>query len=459
MDDTQACHFHFDRPLCYSNVVTFLSFSKDGRWLFSASSSGAVKVWDTERWVESARLKGCRGEEPIAVEISPSQRWLAIVQRSCMHIYRGCSPWTLERKLSPDVSAPSSKWCFAAFSPFCADEDYEFAALSTSMLSILDCSNGWTSQRPRRSQSFSLASARVTGFVFTACGLWLVCSYADGRLEVWSTDPLAKERTLRGHAGAITCLRSVPKCAGCDPHVITCGADGRMCIWNACSWDVAVVDETRSWLDRLHSCTPSTDWLVTVGSGLIVWRCKYDGDGELDASLHQRLEAADSMQSFRAAAFCGQSGTLVSSSGDGALSLWSRRDGPPASVSQTASLPLDRSRTTTDLFSELRHPTRPMRKVSEPFMKAAAVVRPATQWTHRVLSRPATPVSGMTALLSRSRSAASCGIDATTSDAGTQAKARGLSQSSSASELRQWSSKKFDFEAIFSQRMIPTRGY
>jgi WD40 repeat protein len=451
--------------LGFANVVSTLSFSKDGKWLFSGTSSGIVKVWDTERWAESARLKGCRGEEPSSVLVAPSQRWLVVVQPSCLHVFKCGSPWNLVRSLLPSMGVQDSmlsRWCFAAFSPPKSEhQDHELAALSTTRFSIIDCSEGWSVDAPLRSHSRSSISVeRLTGFLYTSCGNWAICSYDDGSFEVWSARPLAREKTFRSHAATYLC--ALPQRAFCDPYIVSCGLDGYMNVWSSRGWvlEQECIDEKRSAVDSLYCCAFSFggEWLVSVGTVMNLWRVKVAGGGRIALSLHQRLDCACTLQGQCAAAFCGWTDTLAVSSRDGALGLWTKRAGLPPSPRQVlAKMELLKKKQSDDGNDELAEPyvskttemlmmTRPMKKMGA--VSSVAFV-PANRWEQTGgQSRPTTPVTVMERLSAKRQSRYCTGIATDLIGKIAPMDADGtmsLQRSCSTPAVAKWTANRFEF--------------
>eukprot|EP00929_Paragymnodinium_shiwhaense_P000131 TRINITY_DN10036_c0_g1_i1.p1 TRINITY_DN10036_c0_g1~~TRINITY_DN10036_c0_g1_i1.p1 ORF type:complete len:630 (-),score=107.09 TRINITY_DN10036_c0_g1_i1:151-2040(-) len=521
-------HFEYERPLAFANVVTTLAFSRDGRWLFSGTSSGIVKVWDTVRWAETARLKGVVGEELGSIVISPSQRYIVIVQPSCMHVYECQPPWNLEKAILPTCGnvelaegSPPPRWLFAAFSPadrWFGESDDEIAAVSSCGIAVVDCCQGWNFDEPRRSHSIQNSASRPTAFVYTACGNWLSCSYEDGRIEIWGLRPLSRERVLRKHSGSATCLLAMPNRPGTDPHLVSCGTDGNLCVWNVASnftLQQVAYDEERRNPDPLTSCSFSADsqWLVAVGLGLYIWRVVHQHSGVIDLLLHQSLDGSVSgvVPGLRAAAFGARSlggnsppestGHLAVSSRDGALLLWKKIAGSPAHLLPSTGFKSLRSvaQKGTDedsLPSGACTPTSPqggrkaMSAVVEPPMLcegllASADLLPANRWGHAVHKRPATPISVLermalhrrkthnadggiqnhsrTLLLAKpsSLSEAGCGEKASTPVAAMLERSTSMPQlvgSPTGPALERWAPVRFDFScATVKQRSSPTK--
>jgi len=341
-----AWHYRYNRRLSFfSQSVERLTFSQDGKWLVSASSSGSLKIFDTGIWAEAAKLEGCRSEEPRVLAISPSQRWLVVVFPSVMHVFQCSPPWRLEQKLLAPVdpaTKASSEWGCIAFSPDLevdhprgvAGQDNHLAAFASGTykaLCVLDYSGGWTDTPMRTRRSFD--NSRATSMAYTACGTWLVCGYESGQLQVWNHFSLTLERTLPGHnGGLVACITSSPRCAPYDCRFISCGGDCSLRVWHSDVWVLEqIAPDTKADRNGIRSCmfSPQGNWVVSVALEMCVWRVCVSRKGRLELRLHQRLTAICGAEGICAAAMCSHRDEIAMGSRDGALGLWAKVSGWP----------------------------------------------------------------------------------------------------------------------------------
>jgi len=347
LDGDHEWHFRYNRRLqCFSHSVSSLTFSLDGNYLVSGTSSGDVKVWDTGSWAEAAKLKGGLRREPRALVISPAQRWLVSAYPSVLQIFQCGPPWRLEQALPSRVD-PATKepqeWTCVAFSPMAevdhpggkAGQDNHLAAFSSAALVVLDYSNGWGPETPSRTRSL-MQSSKPTCLAYTSCGWWIICGFETGQLQIWNAFSLTLEKMLNGHSDCVNGLASSPREANYESRFVSCGVDQTLRVWHTNGWILEQhVHDTRCDWDGVLKCTFSSTgtWLVSVATELSVWRVQIKANGRLLLSLHQRLAAICGAEGLRAAAFCSNGDAIAVGSRDGVLGLWTKYPGNPPDVS------------------------------------------------------------------------------------------------------------------------------
>jgi len=343
-------HFRYNRRLsCFSHAVSTLAFSRDGQYLVSGTGSGDAKVWDTTHWSESARLKGCRKEEPRTLVFSPAQRWLVAAYPKVLNIFNCKPPWKLEHSLLAGVEECTKElgeWTCIAFSPMSEEVDHpgghtgqdnHLAAFSTATLHVFDYSGGWGPETSRRTRSL-MQSQGPTSAAFTNCGWWLIAGFADGQVQVWNAFSLTMEKTLSAHSETVTSIATSPRAAPYDCRFISCSSDQTIRLWHSNGWLLEQhVHETKC--DKLGvrevSFSSTGQWMVSTSRGLSVWRVAMTKRGRIVLTLHQRLEATCGSEGLRCAAFCGGSkgrgaqDAIAVGSRDGVLGLWTKVPGAP----------------------------------------------------------------------------------------------------------------------------------
>lgn len=342
-DGAHEFHFRYNRRLsCFSNPVAALTFSPDGQFLVSGTSAGDAKVWDTGNWAERSRLKGCKKEELLALEISPSQRWLVAAYASVLHIYQSHSPWRMEQAfpaLLENAAKDDTRWSCVAFAPMVeVDEtgghtgsDNHMAGFSTTQLVVFDYSGGWGSETPRRTRSI-MQSSRAVSLAYTADGQWLMCACESGQFQVWNAFSITLEKTISAHSECINCLKTSPKGANYDTRVVTCGVDQALRVWHSNGWILEQhLYDTRCDRSGIMHCTFSSsgEWLISIASELSVWRVCITRRARMVLQLHQRLAATCGAEGLRTAAFCSTADALAVGSRDGILGLWTKTPGRP----------------------------------------------------------------------------------------------------------------------------------
>mmetsp|Transcript_25430 Transcript_25430/g.64658 ORF Transcript_25430/g.64658 Transcript_25430/m.64658 type:complete len:580 (+) Transcript_25430:184-1923(+) len=382
-------HFRYNRRLsCFSHSVSSLAFSQDGQYLVSGTGSGDVKVWDTLRWSESGRLKGCRKEEPRALVISPAQRWLVAAYPKVLHIFNCCPPWKLQHSLAAGVEESTkehSEWTCIAFSPMAevdhpgghTGQDNHLATFSSATLCVLDYSGGWTADTPRRTRSL-MQSSVPTSAAYTSCGSWLIVGFQDGQVQVWNAFSLTMEKTLSAHTDTVTCIAATPRKVMFEARFVSTSADQTLRLWHSSGWILEQhVHETKC--DKLgvrEAAFSSTGgWLVSTAKGLSVWRVSITKRGRIILTLHQRLSAICGAEGLRTAAFCGGGDAIAVGSRDGVLGLWTKAPGFPVESRDRdrddglRPKSKGRSEAYAEPWTANRQLAKPMQKVSETGVK------------------------------------------------------------------------------------------
>lgn len=343
VDGNHEWHFRYNRRLqCFSQAVASLTFSKDGNYLLSSTSSSDVKVWDAGTWSEKARLRGCHRSEPRALVISPASHWLVCAYPQALQVFHCTPPFRLEKSL-PAPPDPATKepheWQCVAFSPMAevdhpegrVGQDNHLAAFSSAALCTIDYSSGWTNSAPSRMRSLMQCS-RPNSLEYTSCGTWLICGFASGQIQIWNAFSLTMVRTLDAHPEAVTCVASSPRAAAYEARFVSCGADTSIRLWNTVGWllEQTCIDTKAGDAGvRQVSFSASGNWLVSVAAELTVWRVCLSNLGDLNLQIHQRLAAVCNVEGPKSAAFCKFGDALAVGSRDGVLGIWVKHPGRP----------------------------------------------------------------------------------------------------------------------------------
>lgn len=383
-----AWHYKYNRRLSFfSHSVERSLFTPDGQWLVAATPAGTVKIFDTGIWAEAFKLKDCLSETPLALSISPSQRWLVCVYPTFMNVFQ-CSPqWNLQQRIEPPVDPVTKKpseWCCVAFAPLSevdnpggrAGEDNHLAAFASRALCVLDYSGGWVDTPKRMCRSFD--EERPVSIAYTACGWWIVCGYESGQLQIWNHFSLTLDRTLRGHDGQMSCISSSPRCASYDTRMVTSGMDCTLRVWNQHGWVLEqIAPDTKADRNGIRSCmfSSSGDWLVSVAVEICIWRVVISRRRKFQLCLHQRLSSQEGLST---ACYCKHRDALAVGSRDGVLAIWSKMEGWPkeplhANDDEKASRPEGASPSPPTTM--LQTPARPMFGVSPEGLQGNTTMR------------------------------------------------------------------------------------
>lgn len=481
-------HHRYNRSLaCFANPVSCITFSNDGLWVTAGTGAGDLKVWDTTTWASTATLKVSRREEPSALLVSPNQTWLVCVQASALHVFRCGPPWQLEQVILAMVcpgNQEASDWCCAAFGPG-VEVDHalgrtgtnnHLAVLSTSHLCVLDYSGGWDADEiPRRTHSI-LRYARPTGIGFTNCGKWIACAYDNGSLQLWNASSLTLDIKCMAHTGAVLCMAVSPASASYDCRIATVGQDKFIRLWSSSSWSLEVEKNIKSRIEdvSIGGCffSPNGEWLVTVAEVLCLWRVCLSSKGSMWLRLHHRLEAVASVEGICTAAFSSLKDALVIGTRDGVLGAWARHTGLPPDFPYEEDQVVEPLPPMPVAWSAERNEQlpRPMRRVMALAVPLASACNSPiktgpegwrTKWQLTSTIALPTPLPSSNSLSLASPIAMNSGSHS--DDLHEMSRIRKerrnsssstLSHSTSAPEIRRWSSRSFQFEAVVNCQAV-----
>lgn len=417
-EGARAWHFCYNRRLAsFSNAVSACVCSQDGGWIVSGTGSGDVRVFDTGSWAEVARLRGLRSKEPLSLVFSPSQRWLVCAYSEALYIFECGGIWKLHQtmpSLVDELTQMKSRWMCVAFSQHqevnhadgATGHDTHLCALSATHLHVLDYSGGWASDRVLGRSRSLMHCSRPISMTYSCCGVWLLCGFESGDVQVWNAASLMMQRTLSGHSEAVTCIVSSPAGTKYGPRIVSCSKDQTLRVWRpvAGSWlQEQQASEPKSGRPGVRSVSFSSDgnWLASLGKELCVWRVCQDRDG-VSLQLHQFVHEVCGSEGLRMAVFFRDSG-IVAGSRDGVLGLWMKAEGPPEDLDEEPSTRGSSPRNAMGHSGALMT-TRPSPKATNPTsLTGMRPVRRLEQmaggWT-----AVATPLSPMATLVGQPRS-------------------------------------------------------
>ncbi|CAK0903211.1 unnamed protein product [Prorocentrum cordatum] len=246
---------------------------------------------------------------------------------------------------SARISARAFRWASAAFSPTrevnhqkgLAGQDNYLAILGTGHLRVLDYAAGWREDMPSHTCSLlqgGVEDAHPTSSVFTSDGVWIVCAFSSGQMQIWSASSLGLHKTVSAHTGCITCLDPSPLESGTACRVISCSTDKTLRLWDSFGGNFTMeqhVFDSEATDAGVRQCvfSASCRWVLSISSELTLWRVVCVRTS-MQLHVHQRFTAAQCVDNPCAAAFCHTTDAIAVGLRDGTLCLWTLESGAPA---------------------------------------------------------------------------------------------------------------------------------
>ena len=255
----------------HTSNVTSIGFQKDGRFLYSASEDGTVKIWDLRNQnysrsfdcgasVNSVTLRTDR-DELISADSAGCVKIWDLGGGGCITTLQPSLNWNNTDQSSVSVQSTSS-------SKQGRGNYYE----STITMQVVDISE----------DSRTLVAITNHGIVYVwdpSTGMTPI-THSDGSLvNACQIRPVTK---FRAHAPGYYCLHGkiAPDCR----HLVTCGSDGLAKLWDTTTWELTETLENSKWVYDAAFCADSS-YLVTSSSDNIarLWNLK---SGEVVRKYH-----------------------------------------------------------------------------------------------------------------------------------------------------------------------------
>lgn len=240
----------------HTNNVTSIGFQKDGRFLYSGSEDGTVKLWDLRNQnfsrsfdcgaaVNSVALRTDR-DELITADSNGFVKVWDLGANGCITSIQPGVQWKTET-VTPPGSQNKPK----------GGNYYE----STVTMQVVDISD----------DSRTLVAISNHGAVY----VWDPSSGVTPSTDSQSgfTCQLRPITKFRAHAPGYYCLHGkiAPDCR----HLVTCGSDGLAKLWDTTTWEMTAALENSKWVYDAAFCADSS-YLVTSSSDHIarLWNLK-----------------------------------------------------------------------------------------------------------------------------------------------------------------------------------------
>ncbi|GKY94680.1 hypothetical protein MPSEU_000433400 [Mayamaea pseudoterrestris] len=252
----------------HTSNVTSIGFQKDGRFLYSASEDGTVKIWDLRNQnysrsfdcgaaVNSVTLRTDR-DELISADSNGCVKVWDLGGNGCLTTLRPSVDW-----ISTDGGAAASG---AGTTPAAAPKHRSTRGNyfeSTVTMQAVDISE----------DSRTLVAITNHGVVYVwdpSTGVNLSNDNADSD----RTSDICPITKFRAHAPGYYCLhgRIAPDCR----HLVTCGSDGLAKLWDTTTWELTeTLENSKTWVYDAAFCADSS-YLVTSSSDHIarLWNLK-----------------------------------------------------------------------------------------------------------------------------------------------------------------------------------------
>jgi WD40 repeat protein len=210
----------------HGQVAHLLAFTPDGRWAFSGSGDGVVRVWDTATLLQKADLPLPRGGYLVGMDVLREPGGQAVLHVSCSFHDRGeVLRWDAE-KLNP-LARSVLPWPSVGVHYFSPDGRYGLARRSWNGqdICLIDIRNG--RELKRFEDRYWHASRRRGGATFTADSKHALVAVNKDQFALLETATGKELWRFHGAPDVVTCLAATPD----GKHVLSGDQAGRVWLW------------------------------------------------------------------------------------------------------------------------------------------------------------------------------------------------------------------------------------
>jgi WD40 repeat protein/serine/threonine protein kinase len=282
----------------HTSWTSELIFSKNGRWLYSASADQTIRIWDIEQQRCLAILHGST-DEIYGLALSPDGTTLASAGRDRMVAFWDASP-RVEKGFSGPTALGGFPWAALAFAP-------DGRALAAPRPGTVSLFNPETS---KEAEQIPPLGADVRMLDYSPDGALLASGGESGEIRVWSCAERRLLRELDGLHAPVRLLRF--RADGL--RLLALDAGGNATWWDTHTWQ-AVRTFTAEPLERA-AVSPDGRLLATgTGTGVMRWL-----DAETGEPLATRRDVHRHL--VDGIAFSPDGSRAASVAQDGTVAIW-----------------------------------------------------------------------------------------------------------------------------------------